>query len=174
MTTVTQYAILPSPLGPLLLTGAGAALTGLYLTAHQGRPEIAAAWQRADDAPLFVQASAQLHGYFAATLHNFDLPLRPIGTPFQQAVWQALQQIPYGQTLSYSELAARLGRANASRAVGLANGRNPLAILVPCHRVIGASGALTGYGGGVARKAWLLAHEARYTRSAGTDLFAHP
>jgi methylated-DNA-[protein]-cysteine S-methyltransferase len=154
---MTDYVEIPSPIGPLLLTGDGAALTGLYMLGHQGGPAIAADWQ--EDPQRFRDAIAQLQQYFAGSRRVFDLPLQPHGTPFQQEVWQALQQIPFGQTLSYGGLAARLGKPNASRAVGLANGRNPLSIVVPCHRVIGADGSLTGYGGGMARKAWLLAHE---------------
>ena len=154
---MTHYSWLESPIGPLLLTSDGEALTGLYLTAHQGGPEIAADWLEAPG--LFTDATVQLGQYFSGTRKIFDLTLQPQGTPFQREVWRALLQIPHGQTLSYGELAARLGKPNASRAVGLANGRNPLSIVVPCHRVIGADGSLTGYGGGMARKAWLLAHE---------------
>jgi methylated-DNA-[protein]-cysteine S-methyltransferase len=103
---------------------------------------------------------AQLAEYFAGRRRDFDLPLAPAGTPFQQRVWQALRAIPYGRTESYGALAARLGQPGAGRAVGLANGQNPIAIVIPCHRVIGAGGALTGYGGGLERKRWLLALEA--------------
>ena len=105
----------------------------------------------------------QLAAYFARELTDFDLPLAPVGTDFQRRVWHQLEQIGYGDTASYGEIAGRLGMTNAaSRAVGLANGRNPIPIVVPCHRVIGANGTLTGYGGGLDRKQWLLAHEARY------------
>ncbi len=154
-----RYTTLASPLGPLLLTGDGASLTGVYLAEHRHGPAIAAHWQQADAAAPFAAARQQFDAYFAGTLRAFDLPLQPVGTPFQQEVWQALLAIPHGQTLSYGELAQRIGKPEAARAVGLANGRNPLSIVVPCHRVISASGALTGYGGGMARKAWLLAHE---------------
>ncbi len=156
---MTVYTALESPLGLLLLTGDGAALTGLYMTGHRHGPAIAASWRRDDDAPPFAAARSQLAAYFAGERRVFDLPLQPSGTPFQQAVWRALAQIAFGETLSYGELARRLGKPDAARAVGLANGRNPLSIVVPCHRVVGASGALTGYGGGMDRKAWLLAHE---------------
>jgi O-6-methylguanine DNA methyltransferase len=105
-------------------------------------------------------AAEQLDQYFAGARRRFDLPLDLPGTPFQQRVWQALSEIPFGETLSYGQLAARIGKPGAARAVGLANNRNPISIIVPCHRVIGADGSLTGYGGGLDRKRWLLAHEA--------------
>jgi methylated-DNA-[protein]-cysteine S-methyltransferase len=110
--------------------------------------------------PVLLDAEAQLSAYFAGELRRFDLPLAPRGTAFQLSVWDALLEIPYGATTSYSELAATIGRPSACRAVGAANGRNPLAVIVPCHRVIGAAGALTGYGGGLERKRMLLALEA--------------
>jgi len=113
---------------------------------------------RWDEAP-FKAAIAQLHEYFDRRRTVFDLPLAPVGTPFQQRVWTALLDIPHGVTISYGELATRLGDPKASRAVGLANGRNPISIVIPCHRVIGANGNLTGYGGGLDRKEWLLRHE---------------
>jgi methylated-DNA-[protein]-cysteine S-methyltransferase len=116
-------------------------------------------WKR-DDAAL-SEARAQLQAYFAGELRGFELPLAAEGTPFQQRVWRALCDIPYGETISYGELARRIGQPAAARAVGLANGQNPIAIVVPCHRVIGANGSLTGYGGGLERKRWLLAHESR-------------
>jgi len=112
--------------------------------------------------PLLDRCKAQLAEYFAGTRTTFDVPLAPDGTPFQQTVWKALSDIPYGETRSYGNIAEALGKPTASRAVGMANGKNPLAIIVPCHRVVGANGRLTGYSGGLARKEWLLAHEARY------------
>jgi methylated-DNA-[protein]-cysteine S-methyltransferase len=148
----------PSPIGELTLVGDGAALTGVYMTSHRHRPPLPAGALR-DDAP-FAQARTQLDEYFAGARTGFDLPLQMEGTPFQLTVWRALLDIDYGQTESYGELARRIGRPDASRAVGLANGRNPLSIVVPCHRVIGASGSLTGYGGGVERKRFLLDLEA--------------
>ena len=114
---------------------------------------------RSDAAP-FAEAEAQLHAYFAGELERFELPLAPRGTAFQRSVWDALREIPYGRTTTYSELAASIGRPSACRAVGAANGRNPLPVIVPCHRVLGAAGALTGYGGGLERKRDLLAFEA--------------
>ena len=114
--------------------------------------------------PLLTEAKAQLLSYLEGKLQRFDLPMAPQGTEFQQQVWQALRQIPYGTTCSYQDIALALGNANSVRAVGAANGKNPISIIVPCHRVIGKSGKLTGYAGGLSRKAWLLDLEARHTR----------
>jgi methylated-DNA-[protein]-cysteine S-methyltransferase len=162
MSTICASAIcftfFNSPRGRLLLTGDGAALTGLYLPDHKGGCEPRADWQAADEP--FADVRRQLAAYFAGKLRQFDLPLRMDGTPFQQRVWQALTRIPFGQTISYAELARRIGQPTAVRAVGAANGRNPISIIVPCHRVIGADGRLTGYGGGLECKAWLIGHEA--------------
>jgi len=119
---------------------------------------------------LLQQAAAQLAEYFAGTRQHFDLPLAASGTAFQQQVWQQLCQVPYGQTQSYGELALRLGNKNAMRAVGAANGRNPIAIIVPCHRVIGADGKLTGYAGGLDRKVWLLQHEQRIANAIHSNI----
>jgi methylated-DNA-[protein]-cysteine S-methyltransferase len=123
-------------------------------------PAIGEEWTRCDDAAPFAAAREQLAAYFDGRLMTFDLPLALEGTEFRRRVWEELTRIPYGVTISYGELARRVGNANASRAVGLANGRNPVAIIVPCHRVIGADGRFTGYGGGLPRKAALLAFEA--------------
>ena len=153
----TAYTTLASPLGDLLLTGEDGSLSGLYLPPHKGAAEIDVRWRRDDD--RFRDAREQLTAYFAGALHTFNLDLAPRGTPFQLRVWRALAEIPYGTTISYRQLAERVGNPNASRAVGLANGRNPISIIVPCHRVIGANGALVGYGAGVERKRWLLAME---------------
>lgn len=154
---MTTYTILSTPLGELLLTGTEHGLTGLYMPPHKHAPEQAEGWVR-DDA-LFSAARAQLTAYFAGEPTDFDLPLAATGTPFQQRVWAALREIPYGATRSYGQLAARIGSPAASRAVGLANGRNPISIIVPCHRVVGSTGKLVGYGAGVERKSWLLALE---------------
>jgi methylated-DNA-[protein]-cysteine S-methyltransferase len=149
-----------SPIGTLLLTSDGSALTGLF-TAPERKAYATEGWlQDAAIAPLAATAR-QLSEYFAGTRREFDLPLRLDGTPFQQRVWRELVEIPYGETWSYGQLATRIGNPKASRAVGLANGQNPISILVPCHRVIGANGSLTGYGGGLERKRWLLSHEGR-------------
>ena len=156
---MTYYTHVESPLGSLTLASDGTALTGLYLPVHKHGPE-QSSWQRSDDLPVFAAARRQLHAYFEGELKEFDLPLAPEGTAFQKRVWKQLEQIPFGKTISYGELARRIGNPNASRAVGLANGRNPISIVVPCHRVIGADGSLTGYGGGVERKDVLLRHEA--------------
>ena len=152
---MTAYTTVDSPIGALLLVGEGARLTGLYMEPHRPDP----AWIR-DDAP-FAETAAQLAEYFAGERPSFDLPLAARGTPFQQEVWERLRAIPYGETTTYGAIAAELGRPAAVRAVGMANGRNPISIVVPCHRVIGAGGALTGYGGGLERKRALLALEAR-------------
>lgn len=148
------YTMMPSPVGRLLLAGDGDSLAMLSFTlgsrARQPEPD----W-RQDSAP-FRLCTGQLEAYFAGERKHFDLALNPQGTPFQLKVWEQLREIPYGVTISYGELARRIGNPNASRAVGLANGANPIAIIVPCHRVIGASGKLTGFGGGLDIKQRLL------------------
>lgn len=153
------HRTLPTPVGPLTVAvDAAGALTRIdFADAPGGTPPGA-------DAAL-DRAVGQLEEYFAGTRTDFDLPLAAAGTPFQQRVWTALRDIPYGATESYGSLARRLGAPGASRAVGLANGRNPIPIVVPCHRVIGSTGTLTGYAGGVERKRWLLDHEALRTAS---------
>jgi methylated-DNA-[protein]-cysteine S-methyltransferase len=155
----TYYTTLPTPLETLLLTSDGTALTGLYMDAHQHAPQKSTDWQQNDEVAPFAEAKQQLQEYFEGKRTTFELPLNPCGTEFQQRVWQELRAIPFGETRSYGELARRIGNPNASRAVGLANGRNPLSIIVPCHRVIGANGKLTGYAGGMERKEWLLNFE---------------
>jgi methylated-DNA-[protein]-cysteine S-methyltransferase len=154
------YSIVSSPIGDLLLTSDGDALTGLHMQLRQGKPtaEPGPTWKRNDTA--LRAAREQLRQYFAGERRVFDLPLRMAGTSFQRMVWQGLLEIPFGATWSYADLARHVGRPGASRAVGAANGRNPIGIVVPCHRVIGSDGTLTGYGGGVDRKEWLLCHEA--------------
>src|SRR5580704_1170966 len=151
------YTQIESPVGPLLLVADEAGLRQILFVngRHGARPE--ASWKQ-DTAPL-EKTIRQLRSYFAGEREEFDLSLAPEGTRFQQEVWKRLCDIPYGETISYGELARKIGNPNASRAVGLANGRNPIPILVPCHRVIGADGSITGYGGGLERKRWLLAHE---------------
>ena len=149
------HSYLPSPIGDLLLTGDGHNLTGLYTPEHV-RPPVELG-ERSDQE--FAEARRQLVEYFAGERANFELALAPAGTPFQQRVWQRLQEIPLGQTSSYGQLAIDIGQPTAVRAVGMANGRNPISIIVPCHRVVGSTGALTGYAGGLAAKRWLLAHE---------------
>jgi methylated-DNA-[protein]-cysteine S-methyltransferase len=155
----------PSPVGPLTLVSDGAHLVELQLRpaaealACSGRE-----WQ--ESAAVLRSARVQVEAYFAGELRTFELPLRAVGTPFQQAVWAALERIPFGTTTSYGAIAAAVGAPGSARAVGAANGRNPIAIVVPCHRVIGANGRLVGYGGGLDRKTWLLSHEARVTAGA--------
>jgi methylated-DNA-[protein]-cysteine S-methyltransferase len=155
----TYFAQMPSPIGELLLMSDGEALTGLHMDVQRYPVSVRPDWRR-DDARL-KPVRAQLEAYFAGELRQFDLPLAGQGSPFQQRVWRELCRIPFAETWSYGELAGKLGDPRACRAVGLANGRNPIAIVVPCHRVIGANGSLTGYGGGIERKRWLLAHELR-------------
>ncbi|MFJ6854525.1 methylated-DNA--[protein]-cysteine S-methyltransferase [Streptomyces sp. NPDC091271] len=156
-TSTRQHAVVDSPYGALTLVATDGVLSGLYMTGQRHRPPEETFG--VPDARPFDETVRQLHAYFAGELKEFDLPLRLHGTDFQRGVWSELVRIPYGETRSYGELADRLGKPGASRAVGLANGRNPVGIIVPCHRVIGASGSLTGYGGGLDRKQRLLAFE---------------
>ena len=149
MTTFTTT--IDSPVGPLLLTSDGTALTRLLFDATTVDPT----WST-DPCPVLATATAQLTEYFAGTRTTFNVPLAPTGTEFQLRTWLALRNIPYAETISYGQLALQVGNVKASRAVGLANGRNPISIVVPCHRVIGANGSLTGYGGGLDRKRLLL------------------
>jgi methylated-DNA-[protein]-cysteine S-methyltransferase len=153
---MSTYAVVDSPVGPLTLVAEDDALVGLYLLDQRHRPVVAGA----RDDRLLPGLREQLAAYWERELKDFDVPLRLRGTSFQQQVWAGLRTIPYGETWSYGQLAAALGKPGASRAVGLANGRNPVAIVVPCHRVVGSGGSLTGYGGGLARKRWLLDLEA--------------
>jgi methylated-DNA-[protein]-cysteine S-methyltransferase len=160
---MSLFSSIDSPLGALLVTGDGSAMTGLYLPtgAHPVRPQ--PHWRRDDAA--FAEVARQLGEYFAGTRRTFDLPLRPRGSVFQQLVWETLRGIPYAETRSYGTIAALVGQPGAARAVGLANARNPISIVVPCHRVVGAHGALTGYGGGLPAKRWLLGHELQHAES---------
>jgi methylated-DNA-[protein]-cysteine S-methyltransferase len=163
--TARAHVVMASPIGPLTLVAVGAALACVYMNDHTHAPPDTA-FGPADPGPgpqadVLAEAERQLGEYFAGTRTEFDLPLAMPGTAFQQRVWAGLREIPYGETISYGELARRLGQPNASRAVGLANGRNPISIIVPCHRVVGSTGRLTGYGGGLDRKAHLLGLERR-------------
>jgi methylated-DNA-[protein]-cysteine S-methyltransferase len=152
------HTVIDSPIGELTLVATGDVLSGLYMEQHRYRP--AAETFGVPDAEPFTEVVKQLDEYFAGERTAFDVPLAFEGTDFQRTVWQALSDIPYGQTVSYGQLARRLGRpASASRAVGLANGKNPISIIVPCHRVVGSTGDLTGYGGGIERKRFLLDFE---------------
>ncbi|MBU6531545.1 methylated-DNA--[protein]-cysteine S-methyltransferase [Streptomyces sp. NPDC057245] len=152
-----QHTVIESPYGALTLVAEDGVLCGLYMTGQRHRPPEETFGER-DERP-FAEAAEQLAAYFAGDLKDFGLTLRLNGTPFQRTVWDQLRRIPYGETRTYGELAGALGNPAASRAVGLANGRNPIGIIVPCHRVIGASGGLTGYGGGLERKQRLLDFE---------------
>ncbi|MFF3340039.1 methylated-DNA--[protein]-cysteine S-methyltransferase [Streptomyces flavidovirens] len=153
-----QHSVVDSPYGPLTLVATDGMLSGLYMTDQRHRPPEESFGERATG--ILGEAVRQLDAYFAGELKEFDLELSLDGTPFQRGVWAQLQQIPYGETWTYGQLAERLGNPAASRAVGLANGKNPVGIIVPCHRVVGAAGSLTGYGGGLERKRRLLAFEA--------------
>jgi methylated-DNA-[protein]-cysteine S-methyltransferase len=152
-----MHSYYDSPLGTLLLTGDGESLTGLYTEQHGRKPTDLGV--RADEE--FAEVHAQLDQYFAGERDDFDLPVNVPGTAFQQAVWQALRQIRYGSTMTYRQIAEQIGNPKAVRAVGSANSRNPISIIVPCHRVVGSDGKLIGYAGGFSAKQWLLDHELR-------------
>lgn len=152
------FRLIDSPIGELLLAGTDASLVSLIgFPDGKGAIRPQPDWMRDDTA--FQTAATQLDEYFAGARKSFDLELAPTGTPFQLAVLDELRKIPYGETCSYGDIAERLGKPKAVRAVGAANGRNPLPIVIPCHRVIGANGSLTGFGGGIDAKRWLLSHE---------------
>jgi len=151
-----SYTITDSPVGDLLIACDDDALRWIVFQGGIRPIEPPQDWSLSPKVPLLQEALAQLEAYFAGELREFDLPLTPEGTPFQRKVWEALRDIPWGETRSYSELAAAIGRPTASRAVGAANGKNPLPIVIPCHRVIGSTGKLTGFGGGLDVKAGLL------------------
>jgi methylated-DNA-[protein]-cysteine S-methyltransferase len=153
-TAHTLYTTIASPIGELLLVGDGSSLSGLYMQDGRKPKRIDRGWT--ESAAPFAEARSQLDEYFAGERTTFDVQLAPAGAPFELEVWRALQSIPYGETVSYGEIARRVGQPAAARAVGTANGRNPIAVIVPCHRVIGADGSLTGYGGGLERKRLLL------------------
>lgn len=155
--TTLHYRTIDSPVGPLTLAGRDSTLMHLRMVDQTHEPD-RSNWVNVDDT-AFPEAVEQLGAYFAGELTEFDVALELAGTEFQRTVWAALRTIPYGETRSYGEIAEQIGSPGASRAVGLANGRNPIGIIVPCHRVIGASGGLTGYGGGLDRKRQLLALE---------------
>jgi methylated-DNA-[protein]-cysteine S-methyltransferase len=165
MTPFTFVSALSSPIGRLLFVSKGGSrLSGVYMEDHAGAPLQDAAWVQ--DEARFAEAPRQVTEYFAGSRTRFNLPLSFDGTPFQRRVWEALREIPYGETITYAELAARIGSPNACRAVGGANAKNPLSVVLPCHRVIGSDGSLTGYAGGEERKRWLLDFERRNLASA--------
>ena len=152
-----------SPLGEMLLVAnaAGDALCGLYLEGQKHFPPQAVQWPQRRSLPLFRRAAAELREYFSGERTRFDIALAPIGTVFQRAIWSVIAEVPFGETISYAELARRCGRAGAVRAAGAATGRNTITVIRPCHRIMGSSGALTGYAGGLERKRALLDLESR-------------
>ncbi|MEO8556431.1 MAG: methylated-DNA--[protein]-cysteine S-methyltransferase [Actinomycetota bacterium] len=165
------HTVIDSVVGFLTLVADDGAIVGLYMDLQRHRPadaDLGDLDPRGREAEPFKAAADQIDAYFAGVLTRFDLPLAPAGSDFQKRVWAALQKIPYGQTESYGELAERVGSPGGARAVGLANGKNPIGIIIPCHRVVGADGSLTGYGGGLDRKKQLLDLE---TRVVGAVLF---
>jgi len=166
-----RHTVIDSPYGPLTLVAEGGDLLCLYMEDQRHRPDQSAFGvlvPEPTEAP-FAETVRQLEEYFAGLRDTFDLPLRPQGTPFQQRVWAALREIPCGETWTYGELAAHIGSPTAARAVGLANGKNPIGVIVPCHRVVGSDGSLTGYGGGLDRKQALLDHERKLPSGTGVQ-----
>lgn len=156
---MTLYTWIDSPLGRILLTADGEKLTGLHFEHDKYFPRLGEDWPESPRAQVLARAARQIREYFAGERDRFDLPLAPEGTPFQRRVWQALLGIGCGETTTYGEIARRIGAPQSVRAVGAAIGRNPISIIVPCHRVVGSTGALTGYAGGLERKRALLARE---------------
>jgi methylated-DNA-[protein]-cysteine S-methyltransferase len=154
-----RYARLNTPLGPMIAIAESGQLLGVDFEDASYAPSIEASWTEDREAPPLRDCATQIADYFAGRCQRFDLPLAPRGTPFQQRVWNEIAKVPHGETISYAELAARAGAPGSARAAGAATGRNPLAIVVPCHRIVASNGALTGYAGGLARKRFLLAHE---------------
>ncbi|WP_395111247.1 methylated-DNA--[protein]-cysteine S-methyltransferase [Actinomadura sp. SCN-SB] len=167
------HTVLDSPLGPLTAVAVDGVLCGLYMEPQRHRPPQEIFGKPVEDpfAAPFGAVAEQLKAYFDGELTQFDLPYVLLGRPFQMRVWSALRRIPYGETVSYGELAQEIGSPNASRAVGMANGRNPISVIIPCHRVVGSSGDLTGYGGGLERKRYLLDFERRVKTGATAPLF---
>jgi len=172
MNTTKHMFRTPSPLGTILLVAnaSGDALSGIYLDGQKYFPAGIDSFRESPRLPLFRDAATQLREYFAGTRTTFDLPLAPEGTAFQRDVWSAISTVPFGVTISYGELARRCARPSAVRAAGAATGRNPLTIVIPCHRIMGSGGALTGYAGGLDRKRALLALEARYASRPALEL----
>jgi len=166
---MTLYKYINTSLGRILLLSDGQALTGLYLPKQVNQIKIEPYWNEDEHAEVFTATSQQLNEYFAGNRYSFEQPLAPSGTAFQQSVWQALMDIPYGYTESYSEMAMRIGRPFSPRAVGHANGRNPISIIIPCHRLIGKDGSLTGYGGGLDIKEALIEFERSVVRQGARE-----
>ncbi len=161
---MTQYTCVDSPIGMLLLLSDGQHLTGLYMDV--AKYHAAESWSKNNDLAILQETTRQLAEYFEGARQVFDLPIKPAGTEFQRQVWEELCNIPYGTVISYGQLARTIGKPKAFRAVGLANSKNPISIIVPCHRVIGGNGTLTGYGGGLPRKKALLLLEGGQQHSA--------
>ncbi|HEY3179210.1 MAG TPA: methylated-DNA--[protein]-cysteine S-methyltransferase [Casimicrobiaceae bacterium] len=159
MNRIIRYCWTKSPLGDVLLVANGDALSGVYFADQKYLPPIDPAWQEDQERAVLRSAHNQLGQYFAGSRRRFELTLAPTGTPFQRAVWNAIAQVPWGETLTYAELASRVGHPGSARAAGAATGRNPLSIVVPCHRIVGSDGSLTGYAGGLDRKRKLLVLE---------------
>jgi len=156
---VNQYSIFKSPLGDLMLVTDGSALVGLYFVGSDHVPDSSKRWARNEEHAILRQAAGELREYFAAKRRTFSLPLRLTGTEFQEKIWREIASIPYGQTVSYSDLATRVGAPNAVRAAGTSTGRNPVSIIIPCHRVVGKNGNMRGFAGGLGRKQRLLGLE---------------
>jgi methylated-DNA-[protein]-cysteine S-methyltransferase len=163
---MNAYSFVDSPIGTLTLFADGRSLTGLYMGAPSKMPVRSEGWCENPGVEPLQEAARQLHEYFTGKRKRFELPLDLHGTDFQKRVWKTLTEIPFGETWSYGQLARHIDNPTGSRAVGLANGKNPIAVIVPCHRVIGADGSLTGFGGGLPRKQWLLTHEGSYRARA--------
>jgi methylated-DNA-[protein]-cysteine S-methyltransferase len=163
MSTAIRYTEIATSLGPMRLAATSAGLVGIAFEGDRYAPPTGPAWIRDEAYPALREAASQLAAYFAARRLTFDLPLAARGTPFQRTVWAAIAAVPAGETISYAELARRAGCPGSARAAGAATGRNPLAIVVPCHRIVGSDGSLTGYAGGLDRKRALLALERAFT-----------
>ena len=175
MNTTISHTRFDSPLGPMLATAEDGALTGLYFVGQRYFPEPHDRWREDDDAAPFPALRAQLAEYFAGTRREFDLPLAPGGgaaTAFQKDVWNAIAGVPLGSTTTYASLASACGRASAVRAAGAATGRNPISVIIPCHRIVGTDGSLTGYAGGLERKRTMLAFE--YATARTNDVPPRP
>jgi methylated-DNA-[protein]-cysteine S-methyltransferase len=151
-----RFRPIATPLGPLFATAVGDTLTGLYYEGGRHAPQISPSWMEDPQDRTLAECARQLAEYFSGKRRDFDLPMAPGGTPFRRRVWDEITRIPYGETISYAELARRAGAPGSARAAGAATGRNPLSIVVPCHRVIASGGSLTGYAGGLERKTRLL------------------
>ncbi|MEB3294614.1 MAG: methylated-DNA--[protein]-cysteine S-methyltransferase [Synechococcales bacterium] len=173
MATV-YYTDWQTPLSSVRLVSDGVSLLGLYFIGQRYFPTFSIHWEPMPDLAVFRLTQQQLSEYFHHQRQQFDLPLAPQGTAFQQQVWRSLCAIPYGQTISYRTMAHYLGQPNAARAVGAANGRNPISIIIPCHRVIATNGNLTGYAGGVDRKQWLIQHEQALPTHKSQQLIPNP